>query len=75
MESVLQLRKSGKFPEALRTAIICLRLHPLDWYYYKPLIYSMFPTKLITAYRAGKDKENSKKLHQNSSNQTKLANT
>jgi glycosyltransferase involved in cell wall biosynthesis len=57
MDSVLQLRRIGKFIEALKVATVCLRIHPFDWYYYKPLFYSVLPLKLISSYRAWKDRE------------------
>ena len=51
MESVLDLRRAGRTAEALRTAIFCLRLHPLDPYYYKPLAYFVAPFGIIERYR------------------------
>ena len=51
MESVLDLRRAGRIRQALRTALCCLRLHPCDPYYYKPLAYSLIPMALIRYYR------------------------
>jgi glycosyltransferase involved in cell wall biosynthesis len=51
MESVVQQRLCGNWTNSLRTSLICLRLHPLDWYYYKPLVYSLIPLKMISLYR------------------------
>jgi glycosyltransferase involved in cell wall biosynthesis len=54
MESVLDLRRIGQRWESLKTAITCLKLHPLDPYYYKPLCYFFGPFKLIDCYRKWK---------------------
>ncbi len=51
MESVLDLRRAGRAAEAMRTAMFCLRLHPLDPYYYKPLAYLVAPFGIIERYR------------------------
>lgn len=54
MERVLDLRRAGRNWEALSTALACLRLHPCDLYYYKPLIYFLTPLGLIDFYRSMK---------------------
>jgi len=54
MESVLDLRCAGRNWQALRTALICLSLHPLDPHYYKPLAYFLAPVSLIRYYRSQK---------------------
>lgn len=54
MESVLDLRCAGRNWQALRTALICLSLHPLDPHYYKPLAYFLAPVSLIKYYRSQK---------------------
>lgn len=54
MESVLDLRRTNRNREALKTAFACLRLHPYDPYYYKPLAYSLAPLVLISYYRSRK---------------------
>ncbi len=51
MESVLDLRRVGRAAEALRTALFCLGLHPLDPYYYKPLAYFVAPFGVIEHHR------------------------
>ncbi len=51
MESVLDLRRAGRFGKAARTALFCLKLHPLDPYYYKPLAYLVAPFGTIEWYR------------------------
>lgn len=51
MESVLDLRRAGRFAEAASTAAFCLRIHPLDPYYYKPLAYLMAPFGMIERHR------------------------
>jgi len=56
MESVLDLRRAGRNREALKTAFACLRLHPWDPYYYKPLAYFLAPLALINYYRSIKAK-------------------
>lgn len=54
MESVLDLRRSRRKWQALTTALACLRLHPCDPYYYKPLVYFFTPMALIRYYRSRK---------------------
>jgi len=56
MESVLDLRRANRHTEALKTAFVCLRLHPCDPYYYKPLAYFLAPLALIKYYRSKKAK-------------------
>jgi len=56
MESVLDLRRADRNTEALKTAFACLRLHPWDPYYYKPLAYFLAPLALIKYYRSIKAK-------------------
>ncbi len=56
MESVLDLRRADRNSEALKTAFACLRLHPWDPYYYKPLAYFLAPLALIKYYRSIKAK-------------------
>jgi len=56
MESVLDLRRADRNTEALKTAFACLRLHPCDPYYYKPLAYFLAPLMLINYYRSIKAK-------------------
>lgn len=54
MESVLRLRIKGRWGKAMRTALLCIKLHPLDPRYYKPLAYFVAPLSLITYYRSMK---------------------
>lgn len=56
MESVLDLRRSGRRVRACATGLACARRHPLDPCYYKPLVYSLTPEFLITCYRRRKPK-------------------
>ncbi|HUU18180.1 MAG TPA: glycosyltransferase family 2 protein [Sedimentisphaerales bacterium] len=56
MESVLDLRRADRSTEALKTAFACLRLHPFDPYYYKPLAYFLAPLAIIKYYRSIKAK-------------------
>ncbi len=55
MESVLDLRRARRNRQALSTALACLRLHPCDAYYYKPLAYFLMPLRLIECYRSRKE--------------------
>ncbi|GAH61760.1 unnamed protein product [marine sediment metagenome] len=52
MQSVLDLRRAGQFGQAMNTAFACLRLHPCDPYYYKPLAYLVVPMVAIQCYRS-----------------------
>lgn len=54
MESILDLRRAGRRWESLKTSFTCLKLHPLDFYYYKPLCYFLAPFKIIKFYRSRK---------------------
>jgi len=56
MKSVLDLRCADRNSEALKTAFACLRLHPCDPYYYKPMAYFLAPLALIRYYRSIKYK-------------------
>jgi glycosyltransferase involved in cell wall biosynthesis len=56
MQSVIDLRGVNKSKEAFRTALICIKLHPSDPYYYKPLAYSIVPLSFIKYYRSIKAK-------------------
>jgi glycosyltransferase involved in cell wall biosynthesis len=56
MESVLDLRRARRRRQAVKTALACLRLHPDDPYYYKPLAYCVAPLTLIGRYRTLKAK-------------------
>jgi glycosyltransferase involved in cell wall biosynthesis len=57
MESVLDLRRTGRFFAAFKTAFSCIKLHPSSVRYYKPLIYVLLPLKLIEQYRAWKHRK------------------
>jgi len=52
MASMVDLRHAGCRKTALQTALGCLRLHPLDPYYYKPAVYAVAPLSLISWHRA-----------------------
>jgi glycosyltransferase involved in cell wall biosynthesis len=54
MMSALDQRRIGKPMGALRDAISCLQLHPLDLHYYKPLAYAIAPVRLVSWYRQRK---------------------
>lgn len=54
MMSLVGLRHRHRRLDAVRTALTCLRLHPLDPYYYKPLLYAFAPLSLIKFYRSRK---------------------
>ena len=51
MSSVVEQRLCGNWRLAIETAKICLGMHPLDWLYYKPLVYCFAPLCLINIYR------------------------
>jgi glycosyltransferase involved in cell wall biosynthesis len=56
MGSVYEHKQCGKWSEAMKTAVICLSLHPFDWLYYKPLLYCFTPLLFIECYRDWKYK-------------------
>ena len=56
MASVLDLRCANRNWESLKIAFACLRFHPCDPYYYKPLVYFFAPMALIRYYRCRKTK-------------------
>lgn len=56
MESVLDIKRAGNYWQSFKTTLICMRLHPLDPYYYKPLCYFFIPRKLINLYRSIKNR-------------------
>jgi glycosyltransferase involved in cell wall biosynthesis len=52
IESVIDLRSSGRRVEALRTGLQCSRLHPADLHYHKALAYAVMPMKMMERLRA-----------------------
>ena len=52
IESVLDLRRCGQRWRAMTTAVDCLLLHPMDPYYYKPLVYFLAPLAAVRYYRS-----------------------
>jgi glycosyltransferase involved in cell wall biosynthesis len=56
MESILDLKNARRFREALKVVVSCCKLNCFDRYYYKPIIYWMMPTKLISLYRSVKER-------------------
>lgn len=58
MESVLDLRYTGRYVLAIKTAVQCVKLHPMDILYYKPLTYSFLPLNIIKRYRESKYSKN-----------------
>ena len=51
MESIICLKASKELLKAICVAFECIKMHPLDIYYYKPFFYSLSPLSIITAYR------------------------
>ena len=51
MESVMSLKDRHQWAEAFSVGWECCLLHPLDIFYYKPLMYALIPNKLIEVYR------------------------
>jgi glycosyltransferase involved in cell wall biosynthesis len=43
MESVVDLRSVGRWWEALEAGLICAKLHPLDPFYYRALLFAILP--------------------------------
>lgn len=51
MESVVTSKVKNKYLDALKVGVLCCRLNPFKLNYYKPMIYSLTPLKLIHFYR------------------------
>ena len=51
IESALHLRRLGQFREALRTALTCARVRPLDLHYLKALVLVLTPGPLLRLIR------------------------
>ncbi|MDQ7090848.1 MAG: glycosyltransferase family A protein [Methylococcales bacterium] len=51
MKSVLNLKSKQRLGEAFYVGWQCFILHPLDFYYVKPLLYALAPCSLISIYR------------------------
>jgi glycosyltransferase involved in cell wall biosynthesis len=49
--SVLSQRQAKRHWGAVRTGLDCARLHPLDPYYYKALMYALVPVRLLRLIR------------------------
>lgn len=56
MKSVLNLKSKQRFNEAFYVGWQCFILHPLDFYYAKPLLYALAPLSIIGFYRQLKQK-------------------
>jgi glycosyltransferase involved in cell wall biosynthesis len=52
--SVLSQRQTNRRWGAVRTGVQCARLHPLDLYYYKALVYALVPARLLRFIRSAK---------------------
>jgi glycosyltransferase involved in cell wall biosynthesis len=51
MESVVDFKRAGEWHKAIRTGITCLKIAPNDYFFYKPLLYSLLPLFIIHQYR------------------------
>lgn len=51
IESVLDLRRSGRWLEACSTGLRCAQMHPLDVRYYKALAYAIAPGMIARRWR------------------------
>jgi len=51
MESVCDLRRAGHFLEAVMVGAACARLHPLDPYYYRAILYAALPRRFVERHR------------------------
>lgn len=51
MDSVVDLRDAGRYAEAFRTGLMCVRLQPTDPHYYKALLYSVLPAAIRRTLR------------------------
>ena len=63
MQSVLDLRGANRLPDAFKTMLMCIRLHPLDFYYYKPFVYFLTPLTIINCYRGIKAWRTAARFH------------
>jgi glycosyltransferase involved in cell wall biosynthesis len=52
--SVLGQRQTGRWWGPVRTGLQCARLHPLDPYYYKALVYALAPARCLRIIRSAK---------------------
>jgi glycosyltransferase involved in cell wall biosynthesis len=52
MASIVDLRRARRWSNALRAALRCAVLHPLDPYYYKPAVFAVTPLSVIDWHRA-----------------------
>lgn len=51
MESVADLRRTGRVAEAVATGLRCARLHPTDPYYLRALAYAVLPGAMVSRLR------------------------
>ena len=51
IESAIDQRRNAHFLGAIRTGLQCVRFHPLDAYYYKPLAYGLLPPRWLERLR------------------------
>lgn len=59
MESVVDLRASGRHGHAVHTGLACIRLNPIDPHYYKALLYALLPSALRRRLRRSERSERS----------------
>ncbi|HBH47736.1 MAG TPA: hypothetical protein DDX98_03815 [Bacteroidales bacterium] len=51
IESVISLKRKNSYSVALKTALLCITLHPFDPMFYKPMIYLFIPIRVLKYYR------------------------
>ncbi len=62
MESVLDMRRKGRYWEAFKTGLDAITLNVGSLKYYKPIVYFFLPLKIITLYRGMKKKRLSSRV-------------
>lgn len=56
IESVISLKRRKSYFDAVKTAFICISIHPFDYMFYKPMLYLFIPQSVLAYYRNRKNR-------------------
>lgn len=51
IESAIDLRREGRLLQALRTGMECIAIRPTELQYYKAMVYSLLPSRMLRSFR------------------------
>jgi glycosyltransferase involved in cell wall biosynthesis len=56
IESIISLKRRRSYFDAVKTAFICISVHPFDYMFYKPMMYLFIPQNALAYYRNRKNR-------------------